>query len=417
MTRESTIRRPELKDEGLRKIAWARAHMPVVERIRRRMSAEAALAGETLAICLHLEAKTANLALAAREAGARVVIAGSNPLSTQDDVAAGLASQGVEVHAWHGATAAEYDAFLDRLLEARPTLVIDDGGDLVARLHGRPELLADVRGGCEETTTGVQRLRAMERDGALRFPMVAVNNARMKYLMDNQHGTGQSAWDGIMRTTNLLVAGKTVVVVGYGWVGRGVALRAQGLGARVVAVEVDPVAANVALLDGCDVRAGLEAAALGDIFVTATGNRAVLGRAHFERMKDGAVLANAGHFDVEVDVEALRDLAVETFPARANVRGYRMADGRVLYLLAEGRLVNLAAGDGHPAEIMDISFGLQLLALEHVRRHHRALGPRVVEVPRELDDEVARLRLESVGAGLDRLTDRQRAYLSEWRRA
>ncbi|MBE3589397.1 MAG: adenosylhomocysteinase [Firmicutes bacterium] len=411
----STLRRPELAAEGRRKIAWAEAHMPVLGRIREQFRAERPLAGETVAICLHLEAKTANLALAVQDAGARVVITGSNPLSTQDDVAAGLASLGVEVHSWHGCTPEEYRGFLDRVLDAGPTLLIDDGGDLVARLHTeRRDRLGGVRGGCEETTTGILRLRAMDREGRLRFPMVGVNDARMKYLMDNQHGTGQSVWDGIMRTTNLLVAGKTVVVVGYGWCGRGVARRAQGLGARVVAVEVDPFAANVALLDGCQVMSGEEAAAVGDIFITTTGNRAVLTRRHFERMKDGAVLANAGHFDVEIDLPALAELAVETYEARAHVRAYRLADGRRLYLLAEGRLVNLAAADGHPAEIMDLTFALQALALRWVREEAERLGPHLVDVPREIDEQVARLRLAALGAGLDELTPAQRAYLSSW---
>ncbi|MBX5476938.1 MAG: adenosylhomocysteinase [Clostridia bacterium] len=411
----STLRHPEWAAEGRRKIEWAEAHMPVLAQIRERFRSERPLAGETVAICLHLEAKTANLALAVQDAGARVVITGSNPLSTQDDVAAGLASLGVEVHSWHGCTPQEYRSFLDRVLDAGPTLLIDDGGDLVARLHTeRRDRLGGVRGGCEETTTGILRLAAMDREGRLSFPMVGVNNARMKYLMDNQHGTGQSVWDGIMRTTNLLVAGKTVVVVGYGWCGRGVARRAQGLGARVVAVEVDPFAANVALLDGCEVMTGEEAAAVGDIFVTTTGNRAVLTRRHFERMKDGAILANAGHFDVEIDLPALAELAAEVYEARANVRAYRMPDGRRLYLLAEGRLVNLAAADGHPAEIMDMTFALQALALRYVHRESGRLGPHLVEVPREIDEEVARLRLAAAGAGLDELSDAQREYLNSW---
>ena len=409
------IRDPGLAPAGWRKIRWVEPRMPVVAALERRMAEERALAGRRIAICLHLEAKTARMALALQRAGAEVAICGSNPLSTQDDVAAALADAGVRVFAWRGATPEEYTDFIDAAVAVRPHLVLDDGGDLVAHLHTRRrELLGDVRGGAEETTTGVIRLQAMAREGVLAFPMVATNHARMKQRFDNRYGTGQSVWDGIMRTTNLVVAGKTVVVCGYGWCGKGVAERARGLGARVIVCEVDPVRANEALMDGHEVMPSEEAAARGDVFITVTGCRDVLTRRHFVRMKDGALLANAGHFDVEICKPDLAALADRVEESRPHVRTYVLADGRRLHLLAEGRLVNLAGGDGHPAEIMDLSFGLQMLALRWVDREAERLGPGVVPLPAELDQQVASLRLEALGVRIDRLTDAQRAYLASW---
>jgi len=344
-----------------------------------------------------------------------VHITGSNPLSTQDDVAAALAERGVSVSAWYGATPSEYEGFLAEVLDSRPSLLIDDGGDLVGMLHEkRPDQLGEIRGGAEETTTGLSRLRALESEGRLAFPMIAVNDAHMKHLFDNRYGTGQSTWDGIMRTTNLVIAGKTVVVAGYGWCGKGVAMRARGLGANVVVTEVDPVAANEALLEGFRVMPMNEAAAVGEIFVTVTGNRSVIDGEDFARMPDGAILANAGHFDVEIDKEALGKMAVSRRQVRRNIEEYRLRDGRRVYLLAEGRLVNLAAGDGHPVEIMDISFAIQALALEHVAVEGPGLPRQVLPVPPEIDAEVARLRLAAAGAAIDELTAAQRAYLASW---
>ncbi|MCR4398519.1 MAG: adenosylhomocysteinase [Firmicutes bacterium] len=411
----SIVRDPALAPGGERKIRWASDHMPVLCEVRRRFREEKPFAGLRIGICLHLEAKTADLAMALAEAGAEVSLAGSNPLSTQDDVAAALAEAGIRVYGWHGATGEEYDRFVRAVAADRPNLVIDDGGDLTGALHDVPDLAKAVLGGCEETTTGVRRLRAMERDGVLRFPMVAVNNARCKQLFDNRYGSGQSVWDGIMRATNVLIAGKTVVVLGYGWCGKGVALRARGLGANVVVCEVDPVKANEALADGHRVMTSLEAAGLGDIFVTVTGCRDVLRRPHFELMKDGALLANAGHFDVEISKPDLAAVSTAVSHPRECVTEYLTGDGRRLYLLGDGRLVNLAAADGHPIEIMDMSFAVQALALRFVKENAPSLGARVVGVPPEIDEEVARLRLRALGVAIDELDERQAAYLESWR--
>lgn len=413
---ESIVRDPSLADEGRVKIEWVERHMPVLNEVRRRFEDSRPFEGITVGLCIHLEAKTAYLALVLQAAGARVAIAGSNPLSTQDDVAAALAAAGVQVYAWHGATGEEYEGFLGRVLDTRPRLILDDGGDLVSMLHSsRRDQAGELMGGTEETTTGVLRLRAMEAGGELLFPMVAVNDALSKYLFDNRYGTGQSVWDGIMRNTNLVVAGKRVVVVGYGWCGKGVAMRARGLGARVIVCEVDPISANEALMDGHEVMPLAEAAPLGDIFVTVTGCTSVIRGEHFEQMHDGALLANAGHFDVEISKPDLERLAGDPRRVRRNVDEYRLADGRRLYLLAEGRLVNLAGGDGHPAEIMDMSFGLQALALRYVLEHHDRMEARVYRVERELDEEIAALRLRALGVGIDRLSEGQRQYLGSWR--
>ena len=411
----SRVRDPGLAAAGGLKIDWARAHMPVLEGVARGIAARGALAGVRVGICLHLEAKTACLALALREAGAEVAITGSNPLSTQDDVAAALAARGVRVYAWHGPTEEEYWGFLREVLDFAPEVILDDGADLIALLHReRPATASSVRGATEETTTGVHRLRAMAAEGVLAFPVVAVNDAPMKYLFDNRYGTGQSAWEGILRATNLLVAGKEVLVCGYGWCGRGVALRARGLGARVTVAEVDPVAANEALLEGCRVRPMADAVTDAEFVVTCTGNRRVLGREHFLRCRDGAVLANAGHFNVEIATDELAEVAVSAREVRPNVREYRLTDGRRLYLLAEGRLVNLAAGDGHPVEIMDISFATQALSLEHAALGRAGRDGNVVAVPPQIDAEVAALRLAAAGAAIDTLTAAQRDYMQHW---
>jgi len=413
-TAGSLIRDPDLAPQGERKIRWAWAHMGLLRKLRERFERERPFAGVRIGVSIHLEAKTACLTQVLRAGGAEVAVTGSNPLSTQDDVAAALAGTGgVRVFAWRGATPEEYEEHLNRVLDTRPHLIIDDGGDLVRLLHStRTEL--EPLGGCEETTTGVKRLRALERAGRLRFPMFAVNDAKMKYLFDNRYGTGQSVWDGLIRTTNLTIAGKTVVVAGYGWCGRGIALRARGLGAKVIVTEVDPLRAVEATMDGFRVLPMREAAREGDIFITATGCIEVIDEEALKLMKDGAILANAGHFDVEISKPALEKLAVERRQVRPNVEEYRLGDGRRLYLLAEGRLVNLAAADGHPIEIMDISFALQLLTAEYLLRHHGELEPRLYPVPEEIDRAVARMKLEELGLEIDRLSERQRRYLESW---
>ncbi|RKO66539.1 adenosylhomocysteinase [Desulfofundulus salinus] len=409
------VRDINLAPGGRLKIDWVRVHMPVLNAIREEFEREKPFAGVRVAMSIHLEAKTAYLAEVLKAGGAHVAISGSNPLSTQDDVAAALAAAGIHVYAWHGATSQEYIDHLIKVLEIRPHVVIDDGGDLVHLLHTRcRELASEVAGGCEETTTGVSRLKAMEREGKLLFPMIAVNDARCKFLFDNRYGTGESVWAGIMRTTNLLVAGKTVVVLGYGWCGRGVAMRASGLGAKVVVCEVDPVRALEAYMDGYLVMKSEQAAGVGDIFITVTGCRDVLRGEHFRRMKDGAILANAGHFDVEINKPELAAAAVSRRVVRQNIEEFTLPDGRRIYLLGEGRLVNLAAGDGHPAEIMDMSFALQALSARYIWQHKGRLGPRVYLVPAELDRQVAELRLTSLGVEIDRLTPGQEAYILSW---
>ena len=408
----SIIRNPSLAPEGVKKIEWVRRHMPILNELEARFSKEQPFRGMDLTMSIHLEAKTARAALLFKAGGARVRATGCNPLSTQDDVAAALSEIGVEVFAWHGATPEEYHAHLIEALSSAPSLILDDGGDLTEILcDERPDLAKNLIGGGEETTTGVMRLRARQGAGALHFPMVSVNDAKMKYLFDNRYGTGQSVWDGILRTTNLVVASKTVVVAGYGWCGKGVALRAKGLGARVVVCEVDPVRAVEAAMDGCDVMSMDEAVKVGDLFVTVTGCKDVIRAEHMAKLKDGAILCNAGHFDVEVAVSAMRKAAIKRYEARHNIEALEMADGRTVYILAEGRLVNLAAGDGHPAEIMDISFALQALSAEYVAKHRDALKPGVYEVPEEIDRAVARMKLNAMGLSIDHLTDEQRAYI------
>ncbi|NLW07124.1 MAG: adenosylhomocysteinase, partial [Clostridia bacterium] len=392
------IANPDLKDDGLLKIKWVRKHMPILNKLREEFEHKRPFAGLRVAICLHLEAKTAYLAEVIQAAGAQVAICGSNPLSTQDDVCAGLASLGVNVFAHYGCSEEEYNTYLHRVVDSQPQLLIDDGGDLVHLLHTeRREMLKNIIGGAEETTTGILRLKAMAAEGVLAFPMIAVNNGDCKHLFDNRYGTGQSTWDGIMRNTNLTVCGKTVVVAGYGWCGKGVAMRAKGLGARVIVTEVNPVKANEALMDGFQVMPMLEAARYGDIFVTVTGCIDTIRAEHFAVMKDGAILANAGHFDVEISKRDLAAMARKQRLARRNVEEYTLADGRRLYLLADGRLVNIAAADGHPAEIMDLTFALQLLSLEYLLQNAGKLPPQVIPVTEEIDRRVAALRLSALG--------------------
>jgi adenosylhomocysteinase len=397
------------KTDGRAKIDWAAAHMPLRSRLSEVFADEQPFRGKRIAMSIHLEAKTACLAILLRDAGAEVWVTGSNPLSTQDDVAQALAEEDrVFVRARHGVSEAEYTEHLHAVLAPEPDMILDDGGDLVEILHQDPP--REILGGCEETTTGVARLRARARSGTLRFPMFAVNDARMKYLFDNRYGTGQSAWDGILRSTNLLVAGKEVLVAGYGWCGRGIALRARGLGARVTVTEVDPVRAVEAWMDGFYVAPMREAIRTADFVITATGCSDIVTEEAFRAAKDGLVLANAGHFNVEVNLEDLARLARSERAVRNGVVEYTLADGRRLYVLGEGRLVNLALGDGHPVEIMDISFAIQALTLRHLV-HSAPLVPDLYPVPPDLDEHVASMKLESLGVATDTLSDAQRAYL------
>jgi len=413
--KESIIRDITLAPSGHKKIEWVKRNMPVLSGIEEEFIKTKPFSGRRIVMSIHLEAKTAYLAKVFKAGGAEVSITGSNPLSTQDDVAAALVEDGLHVYAWYGATSEEYNEHLNAALDIRPHIVIDDGGDLVHLLHStRQELVSDVLGGCEETTTGVLRLRAREKSGQLLFPMISVNDAYCKHLFDNRYGTGQSVWDGIMRTTNLIVAGKTVVVIGYGWCGKGVANKAKGLGANVVVCEVDPIKALEAYMDGFSVMPLIEAASIGDFFVTVTGCNKVLTKEHFERMKDGAILANAGHFDVEIWKPDLEALSVEKKLMRKNIMGYVMKDGRIINLLAEGRLVNLAAGDGHPAEIMDMSFALQALCAKYINDNHKALEKKVYDVPEEIDKKVAFMKLEGMGVKIDILDEEQEEYLKGW---
>ncbi|MCL0100851.1 adenosylhomocysteinase [Peptococcaceae bacterium] len=410
-----TVRDINLAKEGRLKIDWVKEHMPVLNAIRERFEREKPFSGVRVAICIHLEAKTAYLAEVMAAGGADVSISGSNPLSTQDDVAAALAVAGIKVHSWYKATDEEYREHLNKVLDNQPEIIIDDGGDLVELLHTeRRELLENVKGGCEETTTGVIRLKALEKQGELKFPMIAVNDAMCKYLFDNRYGTGESVMSGIMRTTNLIVAGKTVVVMGYGWCGKGVAMRAKGLGARVIVTEIDSIKAIEAYMDGFVVMNSVKAARHGDIFITVTGCKNVITKQHYEVMKDGAIMCNAGHFDVEIDKSALNELAVNVRTVRKNIEEFSLSDGRKLYLLAEGRLVNLAAGDGHPAEIMDMSFALQALSAEYLLQNYSGLQNKVYYVPEEIDKKVADMKLKSMGIQIDELTAEQEQYLLSW---
>ncbi len=408
----STIRDITLAPSGEKKIAWVERNMPLCRSIGEEFEKTKPFAGLKVALSLHLEAKAAYLCRVMARGGAEMHIAGSNPLSTQDDVVAALVDGGLEVHAFRGCTMEEYDANIDKILSVGPDIIIDDGGDLVHRMHtAYTHLLPKVIGSCEETTTGIIRLHQMERAGTLRFPAVTVNDADCKHLFDNRYGTGQSVWDGIMRTTNLIVAGKDVVVAGYGWCGKGVAMRAKGLGARVTVTEVDPIRAIEAVMDGFTVMPMAEAAKIGDIFCTVTGCERVITAEHFPLMKDGAILTNAGHFDVEVDMRALENAAVNKYEARHNIDGYTLPNGRTLFVIGEGRLVNLASGDGHPAEIMDMSFAIQALSARYLAQNRGKLAPGVYAVPREIDEDVARRELQSMGVAIDTLTQEQRDYL------
>ena len=401
----SIVKDMALAESGRRKIQWVRDFMPALAQIEARFEKEQPFRGLRVAVSVHLEAKTANLGYVLSKGGAQVSLTGSNPLSTQDDVAAGLASLGVETFGIHGASAEEYEAHLIETLKCRPHIVIDDGGDLIDLLGGKCKAYAgDLIGGCEETTTGILRLKAREKDGILPCPMVAVNDAKAKHYYDNKYGTGQSVWDGIMHTTNLVVAGKTVVVAGYGWCGKGVAMRAAGMGANVIVTEVDPFKALDATMNGFRVMTMDQAAPLGDVFVTVTGCKDVIVGRHFQAMKHNALLANAGHFDCEVNVAALRELAESSQLRRENIVGYTLPNGKTLNVLAEGRLVNLAAGNGHPAEIMDMSFAVQALAAEWLTKQ-TGLEKKVYAVPDAIDDEIGRAKLAALGlCWVDRTT-------------
>lgn len=404
-----------LAPSGQLKIDWVKEHMPVLNEIRSEFEQTKPFQGVRVAVSIHLEAKTAYLAKVLKAGGADVAITGSNPLSTQDDVAAALAADGIQVYAWYNATAEEYKQHLIKVLETKPRVIIDDGGDMVNLLHNEcSSLAANVIGGSEETTTGVLRLEAMEKAGLLKFPMIAVNDALCKYLFDNRYGTGESVWTGIMRTTNLIVAGKTVVVAGYGWCGKGIAMKARGLGAKVIVTEIDPIKAIEAHMDGFTAMSMDEAAPLGDVFITVTGCKDVIRGRHYEKMKNGALLSNAGHFDVEVNKPELNELAVSKRVVRQNIEEFAMADGRKLYLLAEGRLVNLAAGDGHPAEIMDMSFALQALSAKYVLENGQNLTNKVYKVAEEIDKKVAAIKLKSLHTSIDQLTPEQEEYLYGW---
>lgn len=408
----SEIRDINLWESGERKIAWVKQNMPLLRGIEQDFVEERPFKGIKLALSVHLEAKTAYLCKVLAAGGAEMYVTGSNVLSTQDDVAAALVKAGLNVYAWHAATPEEYNHHLSCVIEIGPNIIIDDGGDLVNLIHTQyPQLIKDVIGGCEETTTGIHRLVSMAKRDELKFPMMMVNNANCKYLFDNRYGTGQSVWDGINRTTNLIVAGKNVVVAGYGWCGKGVAMRAKGLGASVIVTEVDAIKAMEAVMDGFKVMKMAEAAKTGDFFITVTGCKDVVTKEAFDNMKDGAICCNAGHFDCEVNVAQLKAIATETKIARNNIEGYRMSNGRWIYVIGEGKLVNLAAGDGHPAEIMDMSFAIQALCARNLVSTKGKLPATVITVPEEIDSYVARRKLESWGMEIDTLSDEQKEYL------
>lgn len=408
----SHIKDISLWESGELKLSWVRSHMPILEGIEKDFRESKPFKGLKVALSVHLEAKTAHLCEVLAAGGATMYVTGSNPLSTQDDVAAALVHEGLNVFAIHGCTEEEYFKDIRSVLEVGPNIIIDDGGDLVTTIHKEfPELVPGVIGGCEETTTGILRLKAMAAAGELKFPMMLVNDADCKHLFDNRYGTGQSVWDGINRTTNLIVAGKTVVVAGYGWCGKGVALRAKGQGAKVIVTEVDPIKAMEAVMDGFKVMPMKDAAREGDIFVTVTGCADVIGPEEFLLMKDGAICCNAGHFDVEVAVAKLKAMAVRSFPARNNIQGYELSNGRKVYVIAEGRLVNLAAGDGHPAEIMDMSFAIQALSAAYLASHRGQVGTLLNNVPVEIDREVAFRKLKDWGISIDSLTPEQHKYI------
>lgn len=402
-----------LAEQGQRQLAWAELHMPALMEIRKELAKRKPLRGIRIAAVLHVTKETGVLARTLKDAGAEVYLAGSNPLSTQDDIAAALAKEGVSVFAWRGQSNEDYYKNMESIIKAKPEILMDDGADLHAAAHGKHRELR-IMGGTEETTTGVNRLRVLEKDGKLRYPVIAVNNAKTKYLFDNRYGTGQSTIDGILRATNILIAGKCAVVVGYGWVGRGIAMRLNGLGARVIVTEVDPFRALEATMDGFEVMPIGKAAAVGEIFVTATGNKWTITTEHIRRMKNGAILCNSGHFDVEIDVEGLEKMAEAKKEIRKNTVEYRLDNGRSVYLLAEGRLVNLGSAEGHPSEVMDMSFCNQALAGVYIAENYKKLGPRVYDVFTELDEKVARQKLSSMGIEIDKITEVQKKYMNEW---
>lgn len=409
----SIIRDASLAAEGLRKMEWVKDFMPVLGQLNDEYSKEKPLSGVKVAVSVHMEAKTAYLCCVLRNAGAEVAATGSNVLSTKDDICAALDSLGINIYAWHNATKEEYFEHLKKTLEFCPDVIIDDGGDFVALLHDECKAFGkNLLGGCEETTTGIHRLRARAAEGSLLFPMMAVNDADCKHLFDNHHGTGQSTWDGIMFSTNNLVAGKVVVVAGYGFCGSGIAKRAKGLGARVIVTEVNPTRALEAAMEGFEVMHMDDAAKLGDFFVTATGCRDVIVKRHFEVMKNNAIVANSGHFDIEFSKPDLRAMSTKVVERKKFIDGYYLSDGRVINVMADGRLVNIAAGNGHPAEIMDLSFAMQLLSARYIAEHGRELKPAVYDVPREFDERIAKIKAASLGLGIDVLTERQIAYLN-----
>ena len=403
-------------DKGMRRLKWAEAHMPVLSEIRERFRKERPLKDLRIGMALHTEAKTGILAITLVEAGAKVRLASCNPLSTDDSVALALREKyGLDVYARKGETQEEYYDNLNKVLDAAPDLVIDDGADLIAMLHtSRTDVLKNVRGANEETTTGVVRLRALAAEGKLKFPVIAVNDAKMKFLFDNRYGTGQSTFDGWMNSTNLLVAGKRIVVAGYGWCGKGIAMRAKGLGANVIVTEVDPVRAVEARLDGFEVMRMLDAVKIADAILTVTGCKSIISEEHLKVMKDGCILGNAGHFDNEIDKKALDSMSVSVERSREHIDGYRLRDGRNVYLIAEGRLMNLAAGQGHPAEIMDTSFATQALAIEYLAKNWKGMEPKVYTIPEEMDTEIARIKLRTMGVSIDELSDEQKKYISGW---
>lgn len=409
----SDIKDIKLAPSGHDKINWVASYMPILNTIKEDFIKNQPFKGLKISMSIHLEAKTAYLATVLKAGGAEVWVTGCNPLSTQDDVAAALVDMGFEVNAWRGVSNEQYEEHLKKTLSLCPNLMIDDGGDLTHLIHGEcRDYAKDLIGGCEETTTGIHRLFARQRAGLLDYPMIDVNDADCKHLFDNRYGTGQSTLDGIMNSTNLIIAGKTVVIAGYGWCGKGMAMRAKGMGAIVVVTEIDPIKALEATMDGFTVMPMDEAAKIGDLFVTLTGCKDVIRREHLEVMKDGALLSNSGHFDVEIDKIALSDMAVEEWQRKPNIRGYRMPDGRILNLLAEGRLVNLAAGNGHPAEIMDMSFAIQAKGLEYLAKNRGKLENKVYAVPAQIDREVAEIKLCANGIKIDYLSDEQKAYLA-----
>lgn len=409
------IRDITLAPLGHQKIEWVKNNMPLLRAFEEEFKETKPFEGIKISLSVHLEAKTAYLCKVLQAGGAIMSVTGSNTLSTQDAIAAALVEEGMSVFAYHDATDEEYNRHIEMCLEHKPNIIIDDGGDLVGMIHGkRPDLAEDVWGGCEETTTGVIRLKAMEKEGVLKFPMVAVNDAKCKHLFDNRYGTGQSVWDSIMRNTNLIVASKTVVVVGYGWCGRGIAMRAASLGAKVIVTEVDPVKAMEANMDGYQVMPMKDAAPLGDIFVSSTGCAWTIRVEHMLTMKEGAILSNAGHFNCEVDMVSLEKECVEKKETRPNIMGYKLKNGRWVNVIADGKLVNIAAADGHPAEIMDMSFAVQILSAMFVKDNYKDLGKKVIDVSDKIDDQVSRRRLAAWGIEIDTLSAEQKKYLSSW---